>query len=602
VKASTRGSASQLVVRPDGFVLDGRPFQYRCGELHFSRIPRAYWPHRLRMLRALGLNAVSPYIFWSVHEPAHGKYVFRGEADVAAFVRLAAAEGLKVLLRPGPYVCAEWDFGGLPPWLLATPDIRVRCCDPRFLAAARAWLLRLGRELAPLQSSRGGPIILVQVENEYGSYGDDQRYLAFVRDTLRAAGFTVPLFTCDGPDAFARGSVRGAFPVANFPLDPAGAFRKLRRFRPDAPLACGEFYPGWFDHWGKTHNRVKPARSTQVLGWMLERGVSFSLYMAHGGTSFGFSAGANTGPAGEYLPAVTSYDYGSPIDEGGRVTTKFRVLRRLFQRHSATPLPPVPAAPPLIAVPRFRLTESAALLDHLPRPQRDVQPRPMEAYGQSYGLILYRSKLWAGAAARLTIRDLHDYGQVYLDDHRVAVLDRRLGQNGVDVPARRRDQRLDILVEGMGRVNYGPHLLDRKGITQWVEFPTPYPAGVVMGWEIFNLPLDAAQLRRLRWKKSSARGPAFHRGYFSLRATGDTHLDLRGWIKGHVWVNGHHLGRFWRIGPQQTMYVPGCWLRRGRNEVIVLDLERVTRGSLAGLTVPVLDRDARGRRTVEWHA
>ncbi len=602
MKSPNRDSPSRLVVRRAGFELAGRPFQFRCGELHFSRIPRPYWRHRLQMLRALGLNAVSPYIFWSVHEPAPGRFEFRGDADVAAFVRLAAAEGLKVILRPGPYVCAEWDFGGLPPWLLATPDLRVRCSDPRYLAAAGAWLRRLGRELAPLQSTRGGPIILVQVENEYGSYGDDRRYLGFVRDTLRSSGFAVPLFTCDGPDAFRRGAVAGAFPVANFPLDPAGAFRKLRRFRADAPLACGEFYPGTFDHWGKPHNCVPPARTDQVVGWMLAHGASFSLYMAHGGTSFGFSAGANTGPDGEYLAAVTSYDFGAPIDETGRVTGKFRRLRALIQRHVPGPLPPVPPPPrPLITVPRFRLTASAALLDHLPAPKRDVQPRPMEAYGQNYGLILYRSRLWAGAAGRLTVRDVHDYGLVYLDGRRVATLDRRLGQNRVELGARRRDQQLDLLVEGMGRVNYGPHLLDRKGITQWVEFPVPYPAGVVMGWEIFNLPLDAAQLRRLRWRRTAGRGPAFHRGTFRLSTPGDTHLDLRGWRKGHVWVNGHHLGRFWHIGPQQTLYVPGCWLRRGRNEVIILDLERAGRGSVAGRAQPVLDRDARGRRTVAWH-
>jgi len=602
VKAPNQGSASPLVIRRGGLFLDGRPFQFRCGELHFSRIPRAYWRHRLRMLRALGLNAVSPYVFWNAHEPAPGKFVFQGEADVAAFVRLAAAEGLHVILRPGPYVCAEWDFGGLPPWLLATPDLRVRCSDPRYLAAARAWLLRLGRELAPLQRSRGGPILLVQVENEYGSYGRDPAYLAFVRDTLRAAGFAGPFFTCDGPDALAAGSVRGAMPVANFPLDPAGAFRKLRAFRPGTPLACGEFYPGTFDHWGRTHNRVPTSRSTTVLGWMLEHDASFSLYMAHGGTSFGFSAGANTGPAGEYQPAVTSYDFDSPIDETGRPNAKFHALRRLIQRHTATPLPPIPPPPAaLITLPRVALTESAALLDHLPRPRRDPQPRPMEAYGQSHGLILYRSRLDPGAAAKLTIRELHDYGHVYLDGKRVARLDRRLGQNSVEVPRRRRAVQLDILVEAMGRVNYGPHMLDRKGITQWVEFPTPYPAGVVMGWEIFRLPLDAAHLGRLRWRRAPARGPAFHRGHFRLRATGDTHLDLRGWTKGHVWINGHHLGRFWHIGPQQTLYVPGCWLRRGRNEVIVLDLERPTRGSVVGRAAPVLDRDARGRRTLAWH-
>lgn len=602
VKSSRPVTRSKLVVQRDGFLLDGKPFQFRSGELHFSRVPRAYWRHRLRMMRAMGLNAVSPYLFWAVHEPKPGRFNFRGEADMAAFVRLAAAEGFKVILRPGPYVCAEWDFGGLPPWLLATPDIRVRCSDERYLAAARRWLLRMGRELAPLQSTRGGPIILVQVENEYGSYGDDKGYLAFVRDTLREAGFDVPLFTCDGPDAVARGSIEGAFPVANFPLDPAGAFEKVRAFSPGTPAACGEFYPGTFDHWGEPHNRVPTTRSLEVLGWMLKRKVSFSLYMVHGGTSFGFTAGANTGPAGEYQPAVTSYDYDAPIDEAGHATDKYRALRELFQRHVPEPLPAVPEPPPVITIPRFKLTESAPLWENLPTPVRDAQPRPMEAYGQDFGLILYRSKLWAGGAAKLTLRELHDYGHVYLDGRRAAVLDRRLGQNAVDVPKRARDQRLDILVEGMGRVNYGPHMLDRKGITQWVEFPAPYPAGVVMNWEVFNLPLEAAQLRRLKWRQASAGGPAFHRGFFEVRTPGDTYLDLRGWVKGFVWVNGHNLGRFWRIGPQQTLFLPGCWLKRGRNEIVVFDLERAARGSVAGRRTPVLDENERGEKREQWHA
>lgn len=578
---------STLVPQRDGFLLDGQPFQIRSGEMHFARVPRPYWRHRLQMARAMGLNTVSAYLFWSVHEPRPGEFVFTGQADVAAYVRLAAAEGLKVILRPGPYACAEWDFGGLPPWLLATPDIRVRCSDARFTAAARRYLLAVGRELAKLQISRGGPILLVQVENEYGSYGDDHAYMAFLRDTLVEAGFDVPLFTCDGPGAFRRGSVAKTFPVANFPEGPEENLRELRAFSPDTPLACGEFYPGWFDHWGERNAPVGPERSTRVLGWMHERKISFSIYMFHGGTSFGYSAGANTGRNDEYQPTTSSYDYGSPLTEAGWPNTKFTALRTLFSQDAAAPLPPVPATLPVIAVPRFSLTESAALFDHLPKPVRDVQPRPMEAYGQNYGLILYRSRLHAGPGAKLTIRELHDYGHVYLDGRRHAVLDRRLGQNATEIPVRPADVALDILVEAMGRVNYGPFILDRKGITDHVAFPVPYPAGIVMGWQVYNLPCDDAYLKKLKFGKKPRPGPAFHRGFFSVKATGDTFLDLRGWQKGLVWVNGHHLGRFWHIGPQQTLFLPGCWLKQGRNEVVVLDLESTGRGSLAGLKAPV---------------
>lgn len=603
MKRPSRAPAAKLTVSSAGFRLDGQPLQIRSGEIHPSRVPRPYWRHRLRMLRAMGLNAVSPYVFWNIHEPAPGRFKFRGDADLAAFVRLAAEEGLFVVLRPGPYVCAEWDFGGLPPWLLATPDLRVRCCDERYLAAARRWLLRLGRELAPLQSTHGGPILLVQVENEYGSYGDDRRYMAFVRDTLRESGFDVPLFTCDGPDAFHRGTVAGTLPVVNYPVDPAGAFAKLHAHSPRTPLACGEFYPGFFDHFGEPHQKIATERSEECVGWMLEHGVSFSLYMAHGGTSWGFYAGANTDFAdNHYQPTVSSYDFDAPVDETGRASEKYHRLRALLQKHTPMPLPPIPApAAPAIAITRFALTESAALLENLPRPIRDVQPRPMEAYGQHYGLILYRNRLHAGPAAKLTIRELHDYAHVSLDGRRLAILDRRLNQNSLDVPARAAPAQLDILVEAMGRVNYGPAMLDRKGITERVEFPSPYPAGVLMGWEVFKLPCDAAQLRRLKWKKKPAAGPAFHRGFFNLTATGDTHLDLRGWTKGLAWINGHHLGRFWRIGPQQTLYVPGCWLKRGRNEVVLLDLEATTRSGVAFLPEPILDRDADGQLFEQRH-
>lgn len=581
-------SPQQIEVTERGFSLGAQPFQMRSGELHFARVPRPYWRHRLEMARAMGLNTVCAYLFWNLHEPRPGKFYFQDQADVRAFVELAHEVGLKVVLRPGPYACAEWDFGGLPAWLLAESDVRLRCSDAKFVAAARRYLLRVGDELADLQVSEDGPILLVQVENEYGSYGDDKNYLAAVRDALRDAGFTVPFFTCDGPDALERGSIEGAFVAANFNDGPAESFEKLKQFDARLPRVCGEYYPGWFDHWGAAHRTRSTASIVPEVELMLREAAGFSIYMFHGGTSFGFGAGANADLNGNFLPQTTSYDYDAPLNEAGQPTPKFHALRELF-REQESQMPPIPASQPTISIPPIEFSESAPLLDHLPAPIFDVLPRPMECYGQSNGLILYRSTLPAGPETPLTIRELHDYGLVFVDGERLATLDRRLGQNRVSVPAREETARLEILVEGMGRVNYGPFMVDRKGITERVEFPFPYPAGVIMNWEIHLLPLGAAEVANLPFSTDSNSGPAFQRANFELETVGDTFLDMRGWNKGYVWVNGHNLGRFWHIGPQQTLYLPGCWLREGENEIIVFDFDSRPHRTVQGLSEPILN-------------
>ena len=584
----------------DHFYIDGKIFQIRSGEMHFARIPREYWRQRLDMARAMGLNTVCAYLFWNVHEPRPGEFNFTGNADVAAFVREAQAAGLRVILRPGPYACAEWDFGGLPAWLLAKPDLRVRCSDPYFTDAAKRYLLEVGKQLAPLQSTHGGPIILVQVENEYGSYGDDKPYLAALRDTLRAAGFEVPLFTCDGPGAFERGSIDGAFPVANFGGNPESSFAQLRKHSPDSPPMAGEFYSGWFDHWGNNHANPKQDKVLAALDTMLEKSGGFSIYMFHGGSNFGFTAGSNADLNGLIQPTVTSYDYASPLDEAGRPTEKYHLYRNVILKHpdpSGLPVPDIPPAPRTMRIPAIHFTETAPLFDNLPNlspaPITDIQPRPMETYGQYQGMILYRTTLAAGGKAPLTIRDLHDYGQIYLDAKRLGTLDRRKGENRIEIPRRPASTQLDILVDTYGRINYGPYMIDRKGITDRVDFPAPYPAGIVMHWQIYPLPLDPAQLATLNFKTATptaaTAGPVFHRAHFTLAETHDTFLDMRGYTKGYVWVNGHNLGRYWRIGPQQTLYLPGVWLKKGENEIIVLELESKTRAPVPGLDEPILD-------------
>lgn len=581
--------AATFTIGEEDSLLDNQPFLIRCGEMHFARIPREYWTHRLRMARAMGLNTVCAYLFWNQHEPNPGQFDWSGNADAAEFCRLAQKEGLKVILRPGPYSCAEWDFGGHPWWLLKTPDIKVRTRDPRYLAASRRYLLAMGRQLAPLQVTRGGPIIMVQVENEYGSYGSDREYIGIIRDNLKEAGFDVPLFTCDGPVQLKNDVRDDVFSVVNFGSNPEANFKALREVRATGPLMCGEYYPGWFDGWGSPHHRGDTERIVNEIRWMLEHNASFSIYMAHGGTSFGFSAGANCPP---FAPETTSYDYDAPISEAGWETPKFYALRELFGKHLAPDetLPAMPARNPVIAIPPIEFTETAPLLERLPRRRKSEHPLPMEMLDQAQGCVLYRTRLPAGPEGRLVIRELHDYGLVFLDGQKLATLDRRKNQNSLMLPARQREATLDILVEAFGRVNYGELMHDRKGITEKVELLTEAGTRELTNWTAFSLPLDAAHLDRLKFRKQPATGPAFHRASFRLNATGDTFLDLSAWGKGVVWVNGHNLGRFWNIGPHQTLYCPGPWLKRGRNEIIVLDLNGTGGRTITGLTEPILDR------------
>jgi len=374
------------------FVLDGKPFQIISGEMHYERIPPEYWHDRLKKARAMGLNTISTYVFWNVHEPKPGVYDFAGQYDVAAFIRAAQQEGLYVILRPGPYSCAEWDLGGFPAWLLADRDIVLRSSDPKFMRPAVRWLKRLGEELAPLQITRGGPIIAVQVENEYGSFDKDKEYLAAIRDTLSSAGLgEAMLYTADGPEELPNGTLPNLPAVANFgPGEATQAFKALAAFRPGQPLMAGEYWDGWFDAWGRKHAATDALQQEKELDWILGQGYSINLYMFHGGTSFGFMNGANFDKS--YLPQTTSYDYDAPLDESGRPTKKYFAFREIIAKHRPeVTLPPVPASEPTISIPPISLSEVTPLWENLGTPIMSDVPKPMEALGQSYGYILYRA-------------------------------------------------------------------------------------------------------------------------------------------------------------------------------------------------------------------
>ena len=556
------------------FFLNGRPFRIISGEMHYPRIPREYWKDRLLKARAMGLNTICTYVFWNAHEARRGSFDFSGDLDVAAFVRAAHEAGLKVIIRPGPYVCSEWDFGGLPAWLLREPDIRVRCSDHAFMEAVRRYLVRVGRELAGLQIGRGGPIMLVQVENEYGSYGNDKVYLAELENMYREAGFTVPFTTSDGSDItqLEAGTLHNAVPLVNFGGGAEEEFANLARFRTGIPAMCGEYWCGWFTHWGDPQwGGADIGKQRTDIEWMLKTGKSFNLYMFHGGTNFGFTAGANF--TDRYLSDVTSYDYDAPLDEAGRARDKYFVLRDLIREFTpgTEKFPELPNPLPTIDLPALTPGEKAPLFANLPSPVGSVQPRSMETFGQNHGFIMYRSRLIGPKSGKLVIVEPHDYALVFANGKRVGIIDRHKGETSITLPpAGGGEVTLDILVEAMGRVNFGPKLLDRKGITDRVELN-----GVtLMNWSVYPMPMDAGFLRGVAYgEPDSASGPAFYRGYFTLSATGDAFLNMASWQKGVVWVNGHNLGRYWSIGPQQKLFLPGPWLKRGRNEIIVFDLE-----------------------------
>ena len=496
------GKPHTFRVEAGQFTLDGKPFRVISGEMHYPRIPREYWRARLKMARAMGLNAITTYVFWNEHEPAPGVYDFSGNNDVAEFVREAQQEGLWVILRPGPYVCAEWEFGGYPAWLEKDPAIVVRSSDPKYMEPATRWIKRLGMELAPLQIGNGGPIVLVQVENEYGSFGSDHGYMEANKQALLDAGFTkAQLYTADGPKDIANGSLPELPVGINFDGSHAGSaegsFLGLKQVRPDGPMFASEFWAGWFDHWGGPHAHTSTATQAANLQWILDQGYSVSIYMFHGGTDFGWMNGANSSDAKptEYEPDVTSYDYDAALDESGRPTAKYFVFRDVIAKATGVTPPPVPEVAAPIRVAPFKLAESISLWSTLSKPIESSTPLTMEDVGQAYGYILYRAQtLVAGKSIELAMDTPHDYASIYAAGALAGTLDRRLGETKLTIPAAELAHtaavlHLDILVENTGRINYSKQLRrERKGLGQFVSVN----GEPINGWLIYPLPMSAS--------------------------------------------------------------------------------------------------------------
>lgn len=584
-------------VEGDHFVLDGKPFKVLSGELHYARIPREYWHARLKMAKAMGLNTIATYVFWNVHEPEPGKYEFSSNNDLAAFIKAAQEEGLYVILRSGPYSCAEWDLGGLPAWLLADPKSAqaLRTNDPAFTGPAERWVTRLAKEVLPLQLGRGGPILMTQIENEYGQYGDDHAYMESLRAIYGKVGFNGKdsmLYTADNWRHIPEGSVPELFAAVNFGINNhQGGMDMLAKARPGQAQFVSEYWPGWFDHWGHPHETRPIPPQIADIDYILNRGTGINIYMFHGGTSFGFMAGSSY-IKDKFLPDATSYDYDAPLDESGRPTPKYYAYRKELAKWSAcgneSCLPPVPSVPGPITIPVLQLTQGSSLWDNLPKPIASALPAPMEHFEQNFGYILYRTSLPSAVHGDLIIKDVHDFAAVYVDGKFTGTMDRRDAAPDGNLPPVHVDTngaaRLDILVANDGRVNVDHTMtIETKGITQLVVLD----GRPLSNWQVYPLPMGSPV--SFSHAASNPPGPRFFKSTFSISTPGDTFLDVSHVGKGVAWINGHNLGRFWSVGPQQTLYVPGPWLKTGTNELVIFDMLPTAHESVSGLDHPILD-------------
>lgn len=573
------------------FVLDGKPFQIRGGEIHPQRIPREYWDHRIKMCKAMGLNTIAFYTMWNDFEQADGSFDFKtGNRDIAAFLQLCQDNGMWVLFRPGPYVCGEWDFGGLPAYLLKEKDAKIRTIkDKNFMAAQTRYLKAIAKVAEPFRAQNGGPILMTQIENEHGSWPrKDPEYLRWLKDFWTKRGFT-PIYMSDGAgDHFLRGMIYPDKDVC-IGLDPGqndGAWRVANKYNPGVPVFSSETYPGWLRRWGE--GNWTPTNLSGSIKWFMETGRSFSVFPVHGGTNFGFTAGANNDPrtGGDYHTDLTSYDYGSPINEQGNPTKEYYQYREIIGNalKGKEKLPPIPKPIPSIEIRDFTPRFFANLRDNTETfPFRNggkFKDAPyFEVFGQNQGLAFYRTRVPAGAAGTLDFDGIHDYAHIYLDGKLIATVDRRMKKQPVAVPAREKAAELEIMVEGMGHINYGGKMeSDRKGIVGEVRLD----GKALKNWTVVPKTLSAdsvADAKKAESQDKSVPGGHF-RGTFNLSKVGDTFLDMSKWGKGVLYVNGHNLGRYWSqtmdgkpVGPQLRLYCPAPFLKRGKNVVDVVELE-----------------------------
>lgn len=565
----------------DQFYLDGKPFRIISGAVHYFRTVPEYWRDRLEKLVNMGCNTVETYIPWNFHEPNKGEFLWDGMRDICRFTETAKELGLYMIIRPSPYICAEWEFGGLPAWLLKDRNMRLRCSYKPYLDAVKEYYSVLIPKLAPYQIDNGGNIILVQIENEYGYYGNDTAYLEFLRDAMRELGITVPFVTSDGPwsePVFKSGMVDGALPTGNFGSAAEWQFGQMKRFIADnKPLMCMEFWNGWFDAWGEEHHTTAPEKAAAELDELLKRG-SLNFYMFEGGTNFGFMSGRN---CGNKTADVTSYDYDAPLTEDGKITEKYRLFKETISKYETVREIPLTTEIKRKAYGEISCTGRADLfsvLEKIAEPVKSPYPLTMEDIGQNYGYILYRLK----------IRDTETVNEIRLENAADRVQCYRNGEylytafaenihEKFEPESKKAGGNIDLLCENIGRENFGTGLENqRKGISGGVKVNDHR----YFGYEIFPLPLDESQLDKLdkidfseSCPSCQKNVPAFYKFEFEAEELCDTFLDTEGFGKGCAFINGFNLGRFWETGPQKRLYLPGPLLKKGKNTLMIFETE-----------------------------
>lgn len=563
-----------FTVEKDGFRLGGEPFRVISGAIHYFRVPREYWRDRLIKLKACGFNTVETYVAWNMHEPREGEFDYSDMLDIEDFLTTAAELGLYAIVRPGPYICSEWEFGGLPWWLLKNDGIRLRCMDADYIAAVDRFFDSLIPRIAAHQITEGGNVILVQVENEYGSYGDDSEYIRYLADGLRRRGINVPLFTSDGTNKqmLTGGTVPEIFKTANFGSRAEEQFAALREYQPDGPLMCTEFWNGWFDHWTEEHHHRPGDDAAASLNDILAHGGNVSAYMFHGGTNFGFMNGANC--FDKYEPTVSSYDDDAPVNECGDLTDKYFRFREVISKYAPIPDIELPAPVKKKKYGKFEFTACRRLfdcLDKLSAPVETVCPLPMEKLGQGYGFILYRAEVRGPRETQnVRIQEPRDRAYIYKNDELLGVQYRNDREPAVstDIPAE--GATLSVLVENMGRVNYGAYLRDPKGVTEGIGFGWNF----IYHWQTYPLPLDdLSAVDFIEQKPVFDSTPLLLRAEIDIDECCDTFVKLPGFKKGLIFINGRALSRYWEVGPQRSAYLPAPFLKKGKNELIVLELE-----------------------------
>lgn len=603
-------SRKSFEIKDGHFYWDSKIVSILSGEMHYSRIPHQYWRHRLQMMKGMGLNTVATYVFWNYHETEPGKWDFSGDKDLAEYIKIAGEEGMMVILRPGPYVCAEWEYGGYPWWLQNVPGMEVRRDNEVFLAHTKAYINRLYEEVGDLQCTKGGPIIMIQCENEFGSYVSQRKdipleehraYNAKIKQQLADAGFDVPLFTSDGSWLFEGGCTEGALPTANGESNVENLKKVVNQYHEGkGPYMVAEFYPGWLSHWAEPFPQVNASGIARQTETYLQNDVSFNFYMVHGGTNFGFTSGANYDKKRDIQPDMTSYDYDAPISEAGWVTPKYDSIRTVIKKYVKydVPEPPTPIA--VIEIPSIKLDKVANVLDYAESldPVTNDVPMTFEQLNQGYGYVLYARHFTQPISGMLEIPGLRDYAVVYVDGEKVGVLNRNTQTYSmeIDVPF---NATLQILVENMGRINYGSQIVENtKGIVSPVIIAGQEITG---GWNMYSLPMnrmpDSKQFEKNMQVNSDVQNakmkdlPVIYEGSFTLNETGDTFVDMETWGKGIVFVNGKNLGRYWNVGPQQTLYLPGVWLKKGENRIVVFEqLNENPQKELKTVKLPVLNK------------